>query len=72
MEMLFYDFFVLEPATGLYTRARTGAAGVVNIPRYQCRIFADTDCSFVFVGVILNLLTAVRHCLQSVYGCVMY
>ena len=62
----------LKLATGSYTRALTGAAGIVNISRYQCRIFAYTDCSFVFVDVILNLLTAVRHCLQSVYGCVMY
>ena len=62
----------LESATGSYARALTGATGVVNIPKYQNRIFADTDCSFVFVDVILNLLTAVRHCLQSVYGCVMY
>ena len=54
----------LESATGSYTRALIGAAGVVNIPRYQCRIFADTDCSFVFVDVIINLLTAVCHCLQ--------
>ena len=62
-----------ESATALYTRALrpTGAAVVVNIPRYQYRIFLDTDCSFVFVDVILNLLTAVRHCLKSVYGCVM-
>ena len=57
----------LESATCSYTRALTGAAGVVNIPRYQCPIFAYTDCLFVFVDVILNLLTAVRHCLQSVY-----
>ena len=62
----------LESATGSYTRALIGAAGVVNISKYQCGIFADTDCSFVFVDVILNLLTAVRHCLQSVYGCVVY
>ena len=27
----------LESATGLYVRSRTGAAGDVNIPRYQCR-----------------------------------
>ena len=27
----------LESATGSYARARTGAAGDVNIPRYQCR-----------------------------------
>ena len=54
----------LESATGLYTRASTGGAVNVNIPRYQYRIFADTACSFVFVDVIL---TAVRHCLQSVY-----
>ena len=26
----------------------------------------------MFDDVILSLLTAVRHCLQSVYGCVMY
>ena len=62
----------LESATDSYTRALTGATRVVNIPRNQYRIFADTDCSFVFVDVILNLLTAVHHCLQSVYGCVMY
>ena len=62
----------LESATGSYTTAFTCASGVVNNPRYQYRIFADTDCSFVFVDVILNLLTVVRHCLQSVYGCVMY
>ena len=62
----------LQLATGSYARALTGAAGVVNIPRYQCRIFADTDCSFVFVDITLNLLTAVPHCLQSVYGCVIW
>ena len=62
----------LESATGSYTRALAGANGVVSIPRYQCRIFTDTDCSFVFVDGILNLLTAVRHCVQSVYDCVIY
>ena len=62
----------LESATVSNTGALTGAAGIVNIPRDECRIFADTDCSLVFVGVISNLLTEVRHCLQSVYVCVMY
>ena len=54
----------LESVAGSYTRALTGATGVINIPRCQYRIFADTNYSFVFVDVILNLLTAVRHCLQ--------
>ena len=27
----------IESATGAYARARAGAAGDVNIPRYQCR-----------------------------------